>query len=570
MWNLEGPVSLFDLGQNWRGAYRLANRLIEAGIPVYWALEPFTAEGQTYPAGAFLLPEQPRATEAARSLQVELFRLTQAPGVRAQQLKQPRIALYGGGGAPYNHAVALAELGFPVAFVHDQQIRAGALDGYDVLIFPGGALRAMQGQLDPLGDEGTTAVANFVRRGGMYLSSCAGSVDASIAAEVFTKACPCQLKMRLINAKVWNSGDAWGGLESPGIGVYMAKNLRPDHPVMFGLPEQFPMVHYNGPIFELVEGVVEGASLAAGLTSVAGVTGRFTASERFMIPGHPDSLGGLEAAPADPDTLIGRAQQQGHFTVVAGHLGLGKVVLAGSHPEFGPNLAMDQWERPMAIFANAILWQSAQAPVEPVPTAAPAAGALGIKAALSRLSGQVDAVRSRLAEAAAIPVESAAWLASQYSMSSFGLSPQGVWKLALEEIDRLAGEAQADLERLAPLVSAAPAGPLADRLNAALAALAEAIVYSRPAEWQQDVGYHGIQWLLATAEEMLSRAVANQSVELPPPSGFPYDYFFENPYHQVAGSYLSAMGVMGAAVAVIRIHRSRLEHLLAAGPLVNR
>ncbi len=39
-------------------------------------------------------------------------------------------------------------------------------------------------------------------------------------------------------------------IESPGIGEIIAENAWPDHPVMAGMPTEFRITHYNGPLFE--------------------------------------------------------------------------------------------------------------------------------------------------------------------------------------------------------------------------------------------------------------------------------------------------------------------------------
>src|SRR5262249_49669695 len=182
-----------------------------------------------------------------------------------------------------------------------------------------------------------------------------GSYDAAVVPETFHQRCPEQREMQLINAEVWNSGDpAWGGLQSPGVGVVEVEGTRPDHPILFSLPPRFRMTHYNGPIFAPVTGRVPGASLAEGLVRFAGPTDRFTASEHFLVP----SAAGAEQQP----TLLERAAGQGLFSVVCGSLDAGSVVLYGSHPEFGHDLslfgALDGLEDAALMLANALFWHA--------------------------------------------------------------------------------------------------------------------------------------------------------------------------------------------------------------------
>lgn len=143
---------------------------------------------------------------------------------------------------------------------------------FDAFVVPGRGYRAMLGQLEPLGADGAKAVAEYVRGGGMYIGSCAGSYNAAVVAESFLRICPIQLDMCLLDARVWNTGDTeWLGLRSPGVGILEADNAAPDHPVMAGMPAHFEITHYNGPLFT-------GAQHLAQVTGPSG--GHFTPAEQ--------------------------------------------------------------------------------------------------------------------------------------------------------------------------------------------------------------------------------------------------------------------------------------------------
>src|SRR6266508_2146839 len=148
--------------------------------------------------------------------------------------KRPaRIALYGGGGAPYHHAAVFARAGHEVDFVFPVDILAGALRGFDAFVVPGGGYRAMLGQIEPLGARGARAIREYVEAAGMYIGCCAGSYCAAVAPRSFAEACPDQAEMSLLDAEVWNQADTeWLGLQSPGVGVLRARNAAPEHPVM--------------------------------------------------------------------------------------------------------------------------------------------------------------------------------------------------------------------------------------------------------------------------------------------------------------------------------------------------
>ena len=137
----------------------------------------------------------------------------------------PRIALYGAGGAPYNHAAVFARAGYEVDFVFPQDVLNGVLAGFDAFVMPGGGYRAMIGQIEPLGREGARALREYVEAGGMYIGCCAGSYDAATVAKSFLELCPAQEEMCLSGATVWNDGGEEWGLRSPGIGVLRAETV---------------------------------------------------------------------------------------------------------------------------------------------------------------------------------------------------------------------------------------------------------------------------------------------------------------------------------------------------------
>jgi hypothetical protein len=189
----------------------------------------------------------------------------------------------------------------------------------------------MKGQLDPSA-EGCRIITQFVQTGGMYMGSCAGAFDAALVSDSFLAVCPQQRHLQLVNAAIWNRNDTeWIGLNSPGVGVLESRNLRPDHPVMFGLPERFRITHYNGPLFEPQPGAVAHASDPIGLSAVAGFTEDFTPAEYFL------HFSEFDHAAAERSSLIGQAARRRSLQYRRGVQWHGRVVLFGSHPEFGYN-----------------------------------------------------------------------------------------------------------------------------------------------------------------------------------------------------------------------------------------
>ena len=521
--------------------------------------------------------EEVRAAAAAAGVTLrpieELARLIAAP------LAAVRVGLYGGGGAPFNQAAILAACGFPVRFLSDAEVRAGELDTVDVFVMPGGGARAMHGQLEPLGEEGCRAIAEFVRHGGMYIGCCAGAYDCIVNAEAFLRSCPAQGAMQLINAGPWRSDRAveFLDLQSPGVGVVTVRNVRPDHPVMFGMAPSFDIVHYNGPILDpLGERVVAGGSAAIGLAAFAGWTERFTPAEAFA--GAP-----LDDAP----TYLGRGVAAGRYAAAAGELGVGRVVAFGSHPELGFDLPMAEWGAAARMLANAVLWQASSCPHPPAPSGphppapSPGARARGSRQVASDATrghaqsvGQLSLpVGSGLGEAAALAATVAGrarmlqeraiepapgWLAPEYALSIFGLAPGEVWRQALIDMLALADEIEVVAGRLRERAGAAMAsGELPGPVRAAILQVEGWLLAERAPEWQQDGGFQGVVALLRAAIRMCDAAAEQWEVRLGPPAG-PYAYLDENPYHLVAGSYLAAIGCVAGALQLLRALEAEL------------
>ena len=557
---------------NWQRACRLINFLLRENAEVRWATEPFSAKAAygkllELERGALLITDagalSPLGFQAAlEHYGVPAAAVAELRGFAGQLLHPLRIAIYGGGGAPFNHARIFAELGFQLEFISAQEIRAGKLDDYDLFAVPGGGGLAMMGQLNPLGDEGCRLIKAWVQRGGMYIGSCAGAFDAAIVAESFLEVCPQQRQLQLINAQVWNRGDTeWIGLESPGVGVIESRNLKPDHAIMFGLPERFAITHYNGPLFDIDTDLLPDASAATGLSAVAGAGADFTPSERFLRFSE-----GCEPRA----TLLGKAAREGRFNIVSGLNGLGRVVLFGSHPEFGYNLALDDWGLPARMLANAAFWQAGQLRKARPPFVKREPGvaqAWPRGSGLIKIAEACGAINDAVEELHDLAQVDRAWLAEGHAMSVFGLSGREVWERGLEDFADLTGRIHDALERATTLLARADTH-LSDRngdkdlrrqlLRDMVHAFEDAVHYRTPAEWRQDFGYEGVLQMLARTEAMLRRAIKNSDLSFET-SANPYAYFESSPYQLVVGSYLAANGVYLNCLQLLQTRLLRIE-----------
>src|ERR1700684_1444110 len=104
-----------------------------------------------------------------------------------------RIALYGSGGSPYHHAAILARAGHATGFVFPRDIEAGALDGFDAFVMPGGGYLGLGGRL---------ATREYLESGGMYIGACAGAYDAATVSARFQAEWPAQAELRLLDDRV--------------------------------------------------------------------------------------------------------------------------------------------------------------------------------------------------------------------------------------------------------------------------------------------------------------------------------------------------------------------------------
>jgi hypothetical protein len=129
-------------------------------------------------------------------------------GSRAQEAPALRVAVFearGVGPSALEGAMAAfaAAERIEATRVTPDDVRAGALDRADVVLFTGGR-GSVQGQL--LGEEGRERVRRFVRDGGGYVGICAGSFLAMQGAEEFHKIAI--LAGRSLTGDLWRRGTA--------------------------------------------------------------------------------------------------------------------------------------------------------------------------------------------------------------------------------------------------------------------------------------------------------------------------------------------------------------------------
>ncbi|HEX8670538.1 MAG TPA: M14 metallopeptidase family protein [Longimicrobium sp.] len=150
---------LLSAAQN--DAFTVVNRLLAAGVEVQRLSAPLAANGETYPAGTWVIPARAqgvyqRLSALAAELGVDVEALAEAPA-GAMRVRPLRIGLWDrfGGSMPSGwNRYLFDQWGFSYRQVFAQELDAGNLNAkYDVLIFHDGAIpeedRPARGEPDP-------------------------------------------------------------------------------------------------------------------------------------------------------------------------------------------------------------------------------------------------------------------------------------------------------------------------------------------------------------------------------------------------------------------------------------
>jgi hypothetical protein len=144
----KGKVAGFLVSHEYNDAYTLTNRLLKAGVPVYWMKQPVAVAGQQLAAGALWIPNSKTSVDlveaAARQLGINAYAVEKAPAGEALLLHPERIALvdvYGGSMPSGWTRWLLEQFEFPFTVVYPKTLDAGNLKAsFDDLVFADGVL----------------------------------------------------------------------------------------------------------------------------------------------------------------------------------------------------------------------------------------------------------------------------------------------------------------------------------------------------------------------------------------------------------------------------------------------
>ena len=413
-------------------------------------------------------------------------------------LSSLRVAVYASGGAPSHHLALLALWGGNLEVIYADEIVGEKLSEYDAVIFPGGGLAAMAGQLEPLGEAGMTALRHWVEAGGSYLGSCAGSCHPLQMSDAYNQAYPDASPFQICDVTPLNAAAGAWGLDSPGTG--RLRVLPEPHPLFEGLTDPFEIVHYNGPLFPSARGT-------AG--QVLGNTDAFT-------PFEVSQALTSERQTAEP-TTVERAVARGARIAYRQRTGNGQVIVFGSHPEFGGSALQLGWLPAVRLLANALSLISVKAtPRVPTTTVLP-------KLVISEIRRRAAALESLFARAAPLRER-----LTTETPSFLGMSGLDLWDAVVEEVQEI-------LSGLEPWASVCPVGKTVRGIH----------LLDRAPKPGQDVGFMGTCQLLGQALSLAQQAV-DPETEWPKFTGA-YEQLGTHPFHLLVGSYLSAGGLVAAA-----------------------
>lgn len=256
----------------------VTNRLLKAGVDVYWMKGAQSAGGEDLGNGAIWVPASGKAREileqGAKELGVPVHAVGRRPTGAAMKLKAPRIGLYDryGGIIPTGWDKWLLEqYEFPYQIVHPKDLDAGNLNRrFDVLVFPDGAFGGRPGTEAPAdvpaeyansvghitADRSIPQLAAFVNAGGTVVTVGSSTTMAALLGV--------PVSQHLTRVAADGSREPLPEDEFYIPGSLLRATVNPTNPLAFGMPDQVDLVYDNNPVFDL-----EPQASLQGVTPVA-------------------------------------------------------------------------------------------------------------------------------------------------------------------------------------------------------------------------------------------------------------------------------------------------------------
>jgi len=298
--HVEGRGPRLALGHTSGELVALA-RLLAAGVPVRWTLEPLEEGGRRFPPGTLVLPgsARRRLEPIAAELGIVAHAIRAEP--RSLALKTPRVGLYRSWvpsmDEGWTRFVFEKEMAVAYQPLLDKDVRAGRLaERFDAIVLPAQPLASLRdgqakGSLPDeytggLGEPGAAALRAFVEAGGTLVA-----LDSASAYAIEALGLPVKNVLAGVDSK---------SFYCPGSILRVSVDTK--LPLAHGLPEVLPVWFEGSPAFEAASG---------------------TALARY---GDED--------PLLSGFLLGGERLRGRAALVELPLGRGRVVLFGFRPQY--------------------------------------------------------------------------------------------------------------------------------------------------------------------------------------------------------------------------------------------
>ena len=233
---------------------RLTNRLLEKGLPVYWAPNGFRAEGEGYPVGTLMARselDEFQLRELLEGIPLEVRRVEKWPALAWQRIQSPRIGLYQSHRAAPDEGWTrwiLEQFEFPYQSLQDRHIREEDLSRYEVIVIPHQSPETLEHGLSGpypkeyrggLASQGITRLKEFAEAGGtlLFLGS---ATELPISRW--------ELGVRDVTRRL-SSGD----LYVPG--SFLRVKVNKTHPIGYGMREETAVMFRHSPALDLTRGL---------------------------------------------------------------------------------------------------------------------------------------------------------------------------------------------------------------------------------------------------------------------------------------------------------------------------
>ncbi len=260
---VEGVGTSFVLSPAVNNSAIAVNRILKQGGDVYRSREPFVVGNETLPPGAFVVTRGLTASSAdamAKELSVPVYATSKPAPAKSLKIKPLRLAMYQSWTGPADEGWTrwlLEQFEFPVATIHDAEIRAGELKAsYDVLIVPSmGAEGIVNGHkagtiapkyVGGMTDNGVRNIKKFVEDGGTLVV-----LDNAAAFAIDKLGLPVTDVLKELKAPSRREAAAAKPVEFSCPGSVLRMQFDPKHPVAFGMPEEAPGVFTQSPAFKV-------------------------------------------------------------------------------------------------------------------------------------------------------------------------------------------------------------------------------------------------------------------------------------------------------------------------------